>query len=46
MSKQQKIDDRIEQIAWAGKANGYSGKTITRIQHEYLKAMEGKTSLW
>jgi hypothetical protein len=43
MSKQQKINDRLEQIEWAGKANGYREKTITRMKDEYLKAMEGKS---
>ena len=43
MSKHQKISDRLEQIEWAGKANGYSEKTITRMQDEYLKAMQGKS---
>ena len=43
MSKQQKINDRLEQIEWAGKANRYSETTITRMQNEYLQAMAGKS---
>ena len=41
MNKQQKINDRLEQIEWAGKANRYSETTITRMQNEYLQAMAG-----
>ena len=43
MSRQQKVNDRLEQIEWAGKANGYSEKTITRMKDEYLKAMKGNS---
>ena len=43
MSRQQKVNDRLEQIEWAGKANGYNEKTITRMKDEYLKAMDGKS---
>ncbi len=39
MNKQQKIDDRLEQIERAGKANGYSDKTVTRIKDEYRRAI-------
>jgi hypothetical protein len=43
MSKQQKIENHLEQIEWAGKANGSHSKTIVRMQDEYLQAMEGKS---
>ena len=39
MSKELKINDRLKQIEFAGKANGYHEKTITRMQNEYLQAM-------
>lgn len=38
MSKQEKINYRLEQIEWAAKANGSHSKTITRMKDEYLKA--------
>jgi predicted nucleic acid binding AN1-type Zn finger protein len=38
-NQQQKIQDRLEQIEFAGKANGYHEKTIVRMQTEYLQAM-------
>jgi hypothetical protein len=43
MKQHEKINDRLEQIEWAGRANGYSDKTIARIQNEYRKAMDGKS---
>ena len=43
MSNHPKIDDRLKQIEFAGKANGYSPTTITRMQDEYRRAMTGKS---
>jgi len=43
MSSQLKINARITQIELAGKANGYSNNTITRMLNEYRKAMAGKS---
>ena len=43
MSNHSKINDRLEQIELAGKANGYGEKTITRLQRQYRLAMQGKS---
>ena len=43
MNNHLKINDRLEQIEFAGKANRYSETTITRMQNEYLQAMGGKS---
>ena len=43
MNNHPKIDDRLKQIEFAGKANGYHSKTITRMQDEYRQAMAGKS---
>jgi len=43
MNHHPKIDERLKQIEFAGKANGSHSKTITRMQDEYRQAMSGKS---
>jgi len=43
MSNQLKINDRLKQIEFAGKANRAHNKTITRMQDEYRQAMAGNS---
>ena len=43
MSETKKIDDRLKQIEFARKANGYSPTTIVRMQDEYCRAMAGNS---
>ena len=43
MSDHPKINDRLAQIEFAGKANRYGETTITRMQDEYRRAMGGKS---
>ena len=43
MNDHPKINDRLRQIEFAGKANGSHTKTNTRMQDEYRRAMTGKS---
>ena len=39
MNKKQKINDRLEQIEIAAKANDYSKTTLARMQDEHIQAI-------